>query len=116
MSRVSTKAWASVCLAALISLAACGGSTSPRKPVLTTLAVSLDPTSIAVGQASTAKATGRDQFGNAIETGAINWTSNAQGVAKVNGAGIVQGIAAGQANINASVGEVSNFATITVKP
>jgi M6 family metalloprotease-like protein len=109
------KAWVFLCLTLLPPTASCGGgSTTPSKPVLTTLAVTLDRTTIPVGQTATATAVGRDQSGNAIATGAINWTSSAQGVAMVNGAGVVQAIAQGQANISASVGAVSNFATITV--
>src|SRR5690242_19214056 len=106
MPGASMKVWLKVCLAVL-PLTSCGGgggATTPGKPVITTLSVSLDPATITVGGASTAKATGRDQFGNAIETGAVNWTSSAQNVATVNGAGIVQGITIGQANINASAG------------
>ena len=115
MSRGSARAWAATFLAVSIPLASCGGgSTTPSKTVLTSLSVSLDPTSIAVGQAATAKASGRDQFGKPIETGAINWTSSSPGIAMVSGAGIVQGIAPGQATINAGVAAVSNSATITV--
>jgi hypothetical protein len=103
-----------VWVAAMSAVASCGSSTSPRTPVLKTITVSLSPATIAVGQSSTATATGKDQFGGPIATPTINWTSVTPGVASVNGAGIVQGINPGQSNISANVGGVTGSATITV--
>ena len=103
-------------LAMTLAIAACGGSTTASSPVLTSLAVTLAPSTIQVGQAATASAVGHDQFGGAIAVSSINWTSSAPGVAMVNGAGIVHGITVGQATISASVGAVSTGATLTVTP
>lgn len=112
MRRVATSV---VWLAIVLAISSCGGSaTAANTPVLTSLAVTLTPSTIQVGQAATAAAVGHDQFGGAIAVNSINWTSTAPGVAMVNGAGVVQGITAGQTNISASVGAVSGSATLTV--
>src|SRR5688572_400015 len=102
--------------AALTAMACSGGdSAAPvAPPVLTSLTVSLAPTSVQVGQTSTATAAGRDQHGAAIATGAITWSSTAAQVATISGSGTVQGVAPGQATVVASAGAVTGSATITV--
>lgn len=81
---------------------ACGGAggdaapTTPNPPVLTTLSVSLAPTTIQVGQTATATAAGRDQFGASIATGTVTWVSSSPQVATVTASGAVLGVAAGQ--------------------
>lgn len=102
---------------AILAASGCSGGDGAAPaptPVLTALIVSLTPASIVVGQTSTATATGRDQFGAAISTGAITWSSSASQVATISTSGTVQGVAPGQATLVASAGAVTGSATITV--
>jgi uncharacterized protein YjdB len=109
-------------LAALVSLTgSCSGgggdkTTAPVivAPVLTTLSVSLSPTSVVLGQTATATASGFDQNGASISTGAVSWGSGAPAIASVSAAGVVSGVAAGQASITATAGGKQGLATLTV--
>jgi M6 family metalloprotease-like protein len=91
-----------------------GSPTGTNTPVLTTLSLSLDPTSIQVGQTSTATVAGRDQFGASIATGTAIWSSSSQQIATVTAAGIVRGVSIGQATIAAAIGTVTATAPIFV--
>ncbi len=99
---------------------ACGGGggdiapTTPNPPVLTTLSVSLAPTTIQVGQTATATAAGRDQFGASIATGTVSWSSSAPQVATVSALGNVLGVSAGQSTITATAGGLTASATLVV--
>lgn len=99
---------------------ACGGGggdnapTTPNPPVLTTLSVSLAPTTIQVGQTATATAAGRDQFGGSIATGTVTWSSSSPQVATVSASGNVLGVAVGQSTITATAGALAATATIVV--
>lgn len=99
---------------------ACGGGgrdttpTIPNPPVLTTLSVSLAPTTIQVGQTATATAAGRDQFGASIATGTVAWSSSAPQVATVSASGNVLGVGAGQSTITATAGGLTASATLVV--
>ncbi len=70
-------------------------------PVLTTLIIKLTPlkTPLEPGQSSTASASGLDQSGFPIAVGTVVWSSTAPGVATVSNAGVVTGVAFGQAQI-----------------
>lgn len=86
-------------------------------PVLTSVQIS-GGTSVTAGSTLQLAAAPRDQFGNAIAA-TVAWSSNATGVATVNGAsGLVTGVSAGSANITAlaTMGSAtaSSFVTITV--
>ena len=101
------------------ALLACSGGDSaapppPDPPVLSSLSVSITPASVQVGQTATANAAGRDQFGAAIATGTIMWSSSATQTATVNASGTVTGVASGQATITATAGAVTGSATIAV--
>lgn len=82
------------------------------EPALTTLSVALSASSVQVGQQSTATATGADQNGAPIATGAVTWTSTPQ--ATVSADGIVTAVSAGQATITATAGEKTAQATLTI--
>src|SRR5260370_39912661 len=56
----------------------------------------------------------KDASGNPLSGGSVGWQSNAVGVATVNGAGMVTGIAAGGATITATSEGKSATATVTV--
>lgn len=108
-------------VAALLAAAsiACGGGgdsspTTPNPPVLTTLSVSLAPTTIQVGQTATATAAGRDQFGASIATGTVTWSSSSPQVATVSASGNVVGVGAGQSTITATAGGLTASATLVV--
>ncbi|MGH7696977.1 MAG: Ig-like domain-containing protein, partial [Gemmatimonadaceae bacterium] len=101
---------------------ACGGGsdsapttpTTPNAPILTTLSVSIAPTTIQVGQSATATAAGRDQFGATIATGTVSWSSSAPQIATISEAGSVLGVSAGQSTITATAGRVTATATVVV--
>ena len=78
------------------------------------MSVSLAPAAIQVGQTATALATGRDQFGATIATGAVTWSSSSPQFATINASGNVQGVAPGQTTIVATAGAVTGSAPITV--
>ena len=50
---------------------------TPYVPVLTTLSVSADKTARLVGQTATLTVSAKDQMGNAMEPGAVSWSSSA---------------------------------------
>lgn len=85
---------------------------APVVPVLTTLQVSVNPASIAIGATSQASAVGRDQLGNVIGTGNITWS--ATGSATINANGVITGVSSGNATITATAGAISAQAAITV--
>ena len=103
-------------LAALIVSCSGGGSdspmTSPPTPVLTTISLS-GGTTVTVGSTLTLIASPRDQNGNAIAA-TVTWSSDATNVATVTSSGLVNGVAAGSANITVSSGGVKGTAAITV--
>jgi M6 family metalloprotease-like protein len=118
---VKKPAFQALTLASFFAITAgCSGGESgapaapPPAPVLTTLTVSLVPTTIQVGQTATATAAGRDQFGAAIASGTITWSSSAPQIATVNPSGTVTAVAAGQSTITATAGAVTGSATITI--
>jgi alpha-tubulin suppressor-like RCC1 family protein len=98
-------------LAALV-VAACGG-TEPKAPALT-VNVTLAAPSVVVG--GTVQAMVSDQDGGAFPAESVTWSSNNSGVAAVAMNGLVTGIAAGSAQITATVGTVQGGASITVTP
>lgn len=115
--RCNTVRW----LVAALALAACGGGggngTGNEDPVFTSLAVSPQEVSVAVGETSAPlTATPRDQRG--VSMGglpAASFTSGNEARATVSAAGVVSGVSAGSAIITASLshGGVTRTGTST---
>ena len=106
-----------VVAAALVSttLLSCGGSgdtTAP--PTLTTLTVSVQPATLAVGESATATARGVDQFGAAISTGVVTWSTESAAIATVNANGVVVGAAPGSTKVIGMAGGKVETAPVTV--
>jgi len=105
-------------LATLILLTACsgggkdGGPTGPVPVANVSLTVQL--TSIAVGQTTTITASLTDAQGNSLTGRTVTWTSSAPAVASVTSAGLVTGLAVGQATITAASEGKSAQTTISV--
>lgn len=106
--------------APLLVACACGGSgnstPSAPVPVLASVTVALTPSTILVGGTAVAVASGADQFGAQIATGAVSWASAPTTVATVSTSGTVTGVAVGQATVTATAGGKTGQATITVNP
>ena len=108
-------------LASVVLLAACsgggdGGTTPPPPPTVASVGVSLASTSLAVGQSTTATATARDAAGATIGGKTPSWSSSSAAVASVDGNGTVTAVAAGSAEIVATIDGRTGQATLTVTP
>ncbi len=100
-------------------LSACENIESTLQPIpapaLTTITVSLSPTSITLGQTSTATASGLDQINSTISTGTVTWSTGNAAIATVDAAsGVVTGRAAGTTTVIASAGGKTAQTNITV--
>jgi hypothetical protein len=105
-----------VTVGACMALTACDNDelTAARR-ALATVTVSLETTSIEVGQTVSAEAAAFDQQGAPIAVKVARWTSVQSAVADVNEAtGLVRAVAPGSTRIVASVGGVSGERSITV--
>ena len=118
---LSRRSFAPIAASILVVLAGCkeGGSTEPKKgPGPTT--ITLDPTSLKVnvGEAGKIFATVRDQNGTRMPSySAITWSSanpSVASVAKSDTTGVVTGLAAGETQILATVGNVVAHISVTV--
>ncbi|MGH7668209.1 MAG: Ig-like domain-containing protein, partial [Gemmatimonadaceae bacterium] len=102
-------------------IAGCGGANSdhlvapPPAPVLTTLSVALTASTVYVGSGVVASATGVDQNGDSIATGALTWSTGTPSVASVENDGQVTAVAPGTTSIIATAGAVQAQLTLTVK-
>ncbi len=105
-------------LFAMAYLTACGQGDAPPvsngTPTLSKITVRLSSDSMAAGSTAIATATGSDQFGNAIATGSISWTSQAPAIATIQASGTIQAIAVGQTFIVAEAGGKRAQAMLTV--
>lgn len=109
-------------LTVLVGGLSCGtgeGDKSPTAPpapvmVLTTMTVALSATTVPVGQTGTANATGADQNGGSIATGAVTWSSSSPVIATISAVGAITAVAVGQTTITATAGSKSAQATLTV--
>jgi hypothetical protein len=104
---------------ALLTLAACGGSsTTPTTAVATepVAAVTLTPTSCTLnpGGSCLLTATTRDAGSNVVTGRTVTWSSSATSIASVTSSGTVTAVAAGSATITATSEGKSTTATITV--
>ncbi|HEY8164628.1 MAG TPA: Ig-like domain-containing protein, partial [Gemmatimonadaceae bacterium] len=100
-------------IGALLLFAACKGSdTDPL--VTTTVTVTSSPSQISVNSTSQASAVALDQNGNAIAGKTFTWNSLNPNIATVDATGLVRGIAAGTATIQATVDGVTGATTVVV--
>jgi len=85
-------------------------------PPVATVTVTASATSIAAGNTTTASVVLRDAAGNALSGRAVSWASSAPAVATVDASGVITGISAGSALINATSEGRSGAVSITVTP
>ncbi len=78
--------------------------------------ISVTPSSGSVGVGATLQftATPRDQYGNQVSNLTPSWSSSSTGVATVNSSGLATGVAAGSAQIRATVNGFTGSGTLTV--
>jgi uncharacterized protein YjdB len=79
-----------------------------------TVQLTLSPTSITVGQTSTANVVLLDATGHTLSGRTVTWTSSNTAVALINASGVVTGVAAGTSTITATSEGKTGSATITV--
>ena len=101
-------------LTALLLAGGCKSTEGPEPQVTTSVQVSSSPTQIAVNETAQASAVVKDQNGQALTGKTINWISLNPTVATVSSAGLIRGVAPGNATINGTVDGVTGSATITV--
>jgi hypothetical protein len=95
--------------------AACGGSPTAVTPAVTVSAVTVTGSAPAVGAAAQFTATATLTNGTTQgATSQATWSSSNPAVATVNGAGLVTGIAAGEADISATFQSIAGRAHITI--
>jgi parallel beta-helix repeat protein len=70
---------------------------------------------VTVGGTGQLVATVRDGGGTAIPGSPVTWSSSASSIASVSSAGVVTGVAVGQATVTAAAGELSAAASVTVE-
>ena len=99
-------------LAALV--AGCGGSSESTPPMVATVTVSLETSTLVAGQATTATAVLRDASGNLLTGRTVTWTSSSPSVATVSPGGSVVALGVGTASITASSEGQSGSALLVV--
>ncbi len=99
---------------ALLLVAACKGTDITDPAVTTTVLVSSSPTVIAVGETAQASAVVKDQNGNSLSGKSVVWSSLNQSIATVTAAGVIRGVAPGNATIQGIVDGVTGTAPIQV--
>jgi hypothetical protein len=103
----------------LIAFASCGEAsdeaTDPARE-LTRITVSVNPSSIQVGQRATATATGYDQNSAVMALGAVTWATADDAVVSITPGGSVTGVALGTSSITATSGGKTATATVAVVP
>ena len=86
----------------------------PAAATLTTLAVTLPVPTLLAGQTMTATATGADQYGATIATGAVVWSTASTTIATVDASGLVTAVATGQTQVIATASGKTGQAPVTV--
>ena len=106
---------ASMSVALLVVLAACSDAMDPVTP-LAVARVAVTPTTVVLEApgARQLTAVALDAAGNVLEGRAVQWTTDAPGVATVSATGMVQAVARGYAVITATVDGKSASAAVTV--
>jgi hypothetical protein len=106
--------FAAVSLTFSILFSACKGGEITDPAVTTTVLVSSNPTQIAVGETAQASAVVKDQDGTSLSGKSITWTSLNQSIATVTAAGVIRGVAPGNATIQGTVDGVTGTASVQV--
>ena len=84
-------------------------------PALITITVSPNPSSVPVGESEQLAAVGTFSDGTVQDlTQSVTWTSTPSGMAAVNSAGLVNGIAAGKTTVVATSGSVQGAAVLSI--
>lgn len=99
---------------AVIAFIACSGDPGTGTPHVASVTVTLNPTQITVNGTSQATAVVKDQFETVMTGQTVSWLSLTPTVASVTSAGVVTGVSAGTAAIQATVSGVTGSATIQV--
>ena len=102
-------------------MTACGGGgadgpVAPPAPVLSTVTVTIAPTTIQLGQSASAQAELRTSAGAVLTGRAVTWSSSAPTVASVDASGVIASVSVGSATITAASEGKSGSAPITVVP
>ena len=102
-------------------MTACGGGgadgpVAPSAPVLSTVTVTIAPTTIQLGQSASAQAELRTLAGAVLTGRAVSWSSSAPTVASVDASGVIVSVSVGSATITATSEGISGSATLTVLP
>lgn len=111
---------AALLIAFCIGLTACGGGGSkntppPPPPTLSSITVTSTGSTVVVGMTVQFKAEGKYSDGSTKDlTSSVSWSSSDTNIATVSAAGLVTGVAAGNVNIKAASGTVSNQSALTV--
>src|SRR5687768_17170149 len=95
-------------VAALALLVACGGAPDNVGPTASPTAVRLNRDTATVGIDGSVTLIARDGGGRTIAAQVLEWTSSNPAVARVDAAGLVTGVAAGESEIRAQVGELAD--------
>jgi uncharacterized protein YjdB len=106
-------------LALLLGAAACSyrsGPTQPTPPEVKSVAVGPPNPTVAVGQTVQLTATAYDSHGQVVTGLRVTWSSADTTVATVDTNGVARGIAAGRAQISASVTSATGTLTVSVGP
>ncbi|MCX5768147.1 MAG: Ig-like domain-containing protein [Gemmatimonadetes bacterium] len=104
----------------MLLLVGCGGGTAnsvtaaPPAPTVATVTVALAPTTIRVGEASSARAIALDANGATMGAGSPVWTIESNEVAQIFENGRLTGIAPGRTTVTASLGGKIGHAELTV--
>jgi uncharacterized protein YjdB len=120
---LSRRSFAPIAASILVVLAGCkeGGSTEPKNgPGPTSITLDPNALTVSVGQAGKIYATVRDQNGTRLPNySAVTWTSansSVASVAKSDTTGVVTGLAVGETQVLATVGNVIAHISVNVVP
>ena len=102
--------------AALPFLVACGGGPDNLGPTASPTTVRLNRDTATVGIDGSVTLIARDAGGRTIEPSVLGWTSSQVEVARVEAAGLVTGVGAGESEIHVRAGDLADTARITVLP
>ncbi|MEP7343643.1 MAG: Ig-like domain-containing protein [Gemmatimonadaceae bacterium] len=84
--------------------------------IVASVTVTMDPTSLAVGQSVQASAIAKDARGNVISGAAFTWSVNSTSILTVSADGVVTAIAIGTAQAEATADGVTGSVAVTVDP